>query len=543
MRIPLLLALLLVPFCALSQAQKPADSAEQKAQFDDFTVQLERAKKQDKPLLLFLADESSATAKKIDAEILNSSALGSLHEAYIPTRIQLQSEAGTRISKTYRIFKSPYLLILNRDGEYVDGLDLSQLSSQLINESFASQISDWLGKRLERFKTHGGLGYVQKPLPKDDPIHAALKQWKSVREKYKDASRTFLLDHCKVTIREDGKMVRRARSITALGDECASRVQNFSYYTGPNDSFQIIAARTVTPEGKQNILSADQIEVEPLYRNYPAWDALKVTSYAFPGARAGCLLELEVEITEVPQMEGHFSCVWDVDGENVPSLDSKFELEAPARFAFQHQVLNHSAPIVETKVSGNLTRLSWSGSSEHFQPASKSKGLSGSKPTSSRLIVATCTSWEEIGGWFLKQADAARVHSAAMDSWAEGIIKAITPGERYEKRVVNALMQALANDFRYLSIEMDRSGYQPHSVAETFQNKYGDCKDLSLFLQECLKKASIQSELVMLSQGYAGTYESEIQRVPFFNHCILKVNAPEAGFYVDPTALTLPRPD
>lgn len=536
MRIPLLLALLLIAFCAHSHAQIPSDFAEQKAQFDHFTLQLERAKKQDKPMLLFLADESSATAKKIDAEILNRSALGSPYDAFVPARIQLQSEAGMRISKTYRIFKSPYLLILNREGEYVDGLDLSQLGSQLVNESFASQISDWLGKRLERFKNCGGLGYVQKPIPKDDSIHAALNQWKSVREKYRDASKILLLDHCKATIREDGKMVRRARSITALGEEFANRVQNFSYFTGPNDSFEILAARTVTPDGQQNILSADQIKVEPLYRNYPAWDALKVTSYAFPGARAGCLLDLEVEITEVPQMDGHFSCVWDVDGENVPSLDSRFELEAPARFAFQHQVLNHSAPIVETKVAGNLTRLSWSGSSEHFQPASKSKGLTGSKPTSSRLIVATRASWEEIGTWFLKQVDTARVHSAEMDAWAEGIIKAITPGERYEKRVVNALMQSLANDFRYLSIEMDRSGYRPHSAAETFQNKYGDCKDLSLFLQECLKKASIQSTLVMLSQGYVGTYESEIPRVPFFNHCILKVNAPEAGFYVDPTA-------
>jgi transglutaminase-like putative cysteine protease len=70
---------------------------------------------------------------------------------------------------------------------------------------------------------------------------------------------------------------------------------------------------------------------------------------------------------------------------------------------------------------------------------------------------------------------------------------------------------------------------------ETFHHKFGDCKDFSLFLQECLKSRGIKSELVLLKPYSTDQFAEEPPRVPYFTHCIVQVETAAKPFFADPT--------
>lgn len=505
----------------------------QNTQVDDFNAKLLEAKQVEKPVLLYLVNEGGGASKRFESEIMANGDIKNALAQYVLARISIDSAQGQVVKSAYGWARAPFLAVLNRDGEAFNVIDFSTVNAALINAEMVTHVKAWLEKSAGRFVRNKGTGYAQGELASDDPIRAIISKWTHKEAEYKKQPMALLLDAAKVDVAGDGSATHRLHIIEYVGKDAGRPIHDWSDTLTKNMTFKLVRARTITPDLKQRPVEPQDLEEAPLYTNYPELATYRRVSVLFPGAKQGCYLEIEYELSVTPQMPGHFSFVWGIESQNILSLDSQLEVNIPGALDLRHKVVRNGVP-PQVETLGQSTRFTWKGASEHLRPRSDDEVQA---PVSGYIVLASRATWEGIGKWFLSLCDSAREQPPALAGWVSNIVRNVVPGEKYEKRVTTGLLRAMRQEFRYLAVGIDASGYQPHPVTATFQNKFGDCKDFAVFLQECLKHAHIASELVLLRAGSLDLIDEEIPRVPYFTHCILKVKSAEGDFYVDPTAL------
>jgi hypothetical protein len=504
--------------------------------YDDFSSRLAEAKLQQKPVLLFLGSEESAVSKKIDTDILSNPPAGlkkSL-ESYVIARVNGASPEGRQVENAYGWRQPPLLAVINGEGEFFDMLDLSRMTEQLINSGTADQLTAWLDKNSLRFQRHGARGYGQTDLSKEDPIRSVLEEWEKVKDRYKKSGTLLLLNDARLNFDGKGSIRLRQRLVSYIGK--TDSVINYEIQLPiwmKSSTFRLINGRVVTPDLKVNKLDPADIEETGGYLNVPQYNHVHTEKMLFPAVKQGCLVESDWELVYPAQMPGQASFEFPISLTGVSTLHAHAEFSTPASTDPKGVVLWNSGAVT-SKTDHGITTLSFDGHSEHNQP-DKEPG-DRDLPVPEAVVFATKNSWEEIAKWFLSLTQSAecRTHTQEMDEWTATALAGVEKGSGYERRASNAIMKAMRQKFRYLNIQLNDSGYQPHPVAETFRNQCGDCKDLSLFLQEALKHSGVESHLVLLDTNSHDPFEQELSRT-YFNHCILRIETPEGPLFADPS--------
>jgi ankyrin repeat protein len=504
--------------------------------YDDFTARLTEAKAKQKPVLLFLGSEESAVSKKLDTDILSNpkESLKKSMDAYVLTRVNGNSPEGKQVETAYGWRQPPVLAIINSDGELFDTLDLSRMSEEVLNSSTADFLTTWLDKNGQRFQRYGVRGYEQTELSKTDPIHTTIDEWNHVKDKYKKSEMLVFLNdtHCNF----DGKDTNRIRQhlITYIGktDSITKYEVQVSLWQ-KSAKFKLISGRVITPDLKVNKLNPADVEENSGYLNYPQYDHVRNEKLLFPALKAGSIVESDWEIEEPSNMPGHSVYQFQISSLGVATLHAHAEFSSPSTSNPKAVVLRNSG-VVTSKAENGRTTLTFDGHTEHIQSDKMPEDRDLVVPE--EVVFATKNSWEEIGKYFLSltQTGECRAHTPELDQWVDQALLGVDKGPGYERRAANAILKAMRQKFRYLSLQMSDTGYQPHPIAETFKFKCGDCKDLSLFLQEALNRARVKSDLVLINPL---TYEPFDQEMPrcFFNHVILRIDSPEGTFFADPS--------
>ncbi|MEJ2055457.1 MAG: DUF3857 domain-containing protein, partial [Calditrichaceae bacterium] len=98
-------------------------------------------------------------------------------------------------------------------------------------------------------------------------------------------------------------------------------------------------------------------------------------------------------------------------------------------------------------------------------------------------------SWKEFGKWSWElnkdRFNLSPEARAEIKNMIEGL------SDPYEK--IRVLYNYLQNSTRYVAIELGLGGWQPYPAEDTFENRYGDCKDLSTLMVAMLKVAGINA--------------------------------------------------
>ena len=84
----------------------------------------------------------------------------------------------------------------------------------------------------------------------------------------------------------------------------------------------------------------------------------------------------------------------------------------------------------------------------------------------------------------------------------------------------------MQHDIRYVAIEIGIGGYQPHSAAEVFSNRYGDCKDKATLLSAMLHEVGFESHYLLINSEREFLSE-EFPSLLNFNHVILAIRLPK----------------
>jgi hypothetical protein len=134
----------------------------------------------------------------------------------------------------------------------------------------------------------------------------------------------------------------------------------------------------------------------------------------------------------------------------------------------------------------------------------------------------TFANWTAVSNWYEqlvsgRDASTPQIQAAAGKAYAEsgtGLLERVKAAGRFVR-----------DNVRYVAIELDIGGMQPHSAAETLEHLYGDCKDKGTLFRAMLATAGIQSYPVLVNLTHSRTISRELP-VFWFNHFIVAVPLP-----------------
>lgn len=148
------------------------------------------------------------------------------------------------------------------------------------------------------------------------------------------------------------------------------------------------------------------------------------------------------------------------------------------------------------------------------------------------VYVSDYDNWKQVTNWGINTFK-------VNDNPSKKLLKKINEIKKENKTEgdkINATLNFIQDEVRYLGLESGIGAYKPHSPNKVFKQRFGDCKDKSLLMVTMLQKMNIEA-YPMLVNTYLGT--TIIDLLPahnLFNHCVVKVKAKDGrDLWYDPT--------
>lgn len=147
-------------------------------------------------------------------------------------------------------------------------------------------------------------------------------------------------------------------------------------------------------------------------------------------------------------------------------------------------------------------------------------------------FVSEYKTWKDVINWGVNVFDVNKSLSKELKNKILEINNANTSsGDK-----INASLNFVQDDIRYLGLESGIGAYEPFSSSKVFEQRFGDCKDKSLLLVTMLNEMGIEA-YPMLVNTYLKKTITELPPSPtVFDHCVVKVIDKKVGvLFYDPT--------
>ncbi|AXG71006.1 transglutaminase-like superfamily protein [Kordia sp. SMS9] len=132
--------------------------------------------------------------------------------------------------------------------------------------------------------------------------------------------------------------------------------------------------------------------------------------------------------------------------------------------------------------------------------------------------------------WYIQNAASRKGLSASVMEK----IDELTAGETDQLKIINIIYNYVRSNFKYVAIEVGMGAFIPSAADEVFENKYGDCKDLSNFLSEALKYKGIESDIA-LAATFDHISDCDFPTLSSANHVIGVAYVDGKTILLDPT--------
>ncbi|HEY1403549.1 MAG TPA: DUF3857 domain-containing protein, partial [Pyrinomonadaceae bacterium] len=341
----------------------------------------------------------------------------------------------------------------------------------------------------------------------------------------KDVPAVILHDEGQTTIGEDGKIVSvttfAVRILTRPGRAYAQAGAGYATDTG---KVREMRAWLIRPGGQTKRYGKDETldlagDLNDVYNQYRT---RKID--ATGDADAGMVFGYQI-ITEERALFPH--TVWSFQ-ERLPVLMSRYTLALPTGWSAKGIMFNHGK--VEPAVNG--TTYTWElRNLAPIEPEIASPEVTSLAP---RLAISytpaqggagttimgarSFASWTDVSRWYSELSDP---QSAPDDAIA---LKAreLTANAKTELDKIRAIGRYV-QDIQYISIQIGVGRFRPHSAAEVFAKRYGDCKDKANLMRAMLRTLKIEAYPVLIFSGDATFVREEWASPSQFNHCIIAV--------------------
>jgi transglutaminase-like putative cysteine protease len=106
--------------------------------------------------------------------------------------------------------------------------------------------------------------------------------------------------------------------------------------------------------------------------------------------------------------------------------------------------------------------------------------------------------------------------------------------------MIRRVSEYVCENIRYVAIDLNESGFRPNDPDAVLENRYGDCKDMSMLAIALLREAGLSAYPALLVTRSSGEIDKELL-APYFNHMIVYVETSRGGkIWLDPTAGVCP---
>ncbi|NUN49170.1 MAG: tetratricopeptide repeat protein, partial [Candidatus Brocadiae bacterium] len=348
-------------------------------------------------------------------------------------------------------------------------------------------------------------------------------------EKAKNAKRegveaaTYVYKGDVVLVNENGTANYYTQQVIKLHDETAAReFQRISALGGNFDTFTGGRAEFKTA---RRIL-ADGTEVEG-QRREGSWFA------GFPNARAGDILVIEFQMQETgePRYKGYFGLMLPLQPEFHPVTATRITLVHPASKPIFHEAVRCDVKPAVSTHDGRVVTV-WEATG--LPQVTEEPNMPAAFEVLPYLHFSTFRTWEDVGVWFSGLVrDRFEASAEIRDAVKEAVKGATTKQEKIE-----ALYQLMVARTRYEALSLENHAYLPFKASETFERKYGDCKDTATLFVTMMREAGEEANLVLVRTNDQGVIHTDLPSMKVFNHCIAWV--PDAGggrgMFIDGTA-------
>jgi hypothetical protein len=224
---------------------------------------------------------------------------------------------------------------------------------------------------------------------------------------------------------------------------------------------------------------------------------------------------------------------------NIPNYSSTYKLILEEPIEFNHyQIGLDIKPIIEIEDSD--TAYSWSlrnippRKKEDFMPPEcrvQKAILFAPKNFSVDGYAGGTDSWDSLARWYSSLSRGKySLPEQAKSEITQLLVNVTDPMEK-----VKILYNYLQEKNRYVAIEMGIGGWQPRSAETVYQNRFGDCKDLTTFMIAILSEAGIKAyPALALFRTKGDVYDKFPSNQ--FNHCITFVPMKQDTIWLECTA-------
>lgn len=368
---------------------------------------------------------------------------------------------------------------------------------------------------------------VVTPSPSPAGVVAADDEaWKSIHSvearNYSQSDAVILFRRVSYLIDDTEQITEEEETFLQILTREGKRFGDFNYaFSPPDEDLAFSSCEVKRPDGQIERLDPDNIHdaTGSAPDGYPTTNQ-KI--FSLPHAEPGSILHVKFQRQWKRFPLPHVFEEVPLNAE-IPIVSLQVQISIPEKSAFHFKFCHQPAsdPVISRANYGSV--YTW-----QFQniPAAPQEPLnpSGDDPT---LAVSTFPDWAAFADWYRRLIREADLVTPELEAQARDLVK--NAGTDQEK--IAAVTQFVTN-FRYVSIPLGVNSYRPHSAANVFKNRYGDCKDKANLLNTMLKSLGYKTSLVLVPR-FAQAYED----LPgfAFNHAISEVQLNGKTLWIDST--------
>ena len=353
----------------------------------------------------------------------------------------------------------------------------------------------------------------------------------SFEEQHKDKNAIFLLFDINIKINDDWSYVSKVHQKTKILKEEARDLGEIQLgYDNGRDKITVEQAYSITPDGKKHKYS--KIQDLKNYDGYPIYTDSMTKVITLPEVNVGSVIDRKTtRVSKGFPMENAFWYLFDFNF-TIPAKEINFTITWPKKLKIQYKAFNlkHKPKITE---NGSTITYSWhlenvyeSEESEDFLPPPTPENVTSAAEFSS------IQNWSDISDWYYLLIQ----KNLKINRQIEEAVNKVLKDKTTTKDRIRAILEYMQENFRYVSMSFGDNSLLPHPTDSVFQNKYGDCKDLSLLCVAMFKVAGIESNVALFRDEFSITDPQHDLPIPtLFDHVVVVVkDEKEKSLYIDP---------
>lgn len=353
--------------------------------------------------------------------------------------------------------------------------------------------------------------------------------------RYPDEDMVYLLDDGVVRLEADGRGTRTFRQIVqVLKPSAVRRLQEQTFsYAPQHEKLTVNWMRVVRPDG--SIVSDKPSHVQesdvPAPTDDPLYSDRKLIRSSLSGVAPGTLVDYSYTTEELkPFLPRDFLQSWNVST-GLRVARSRFVVDLPASVTPRIEERNLNFARAEQVVGGRHV-YTWATAN---LPRIKPEPLaSDSNAVFMTVQVGSPITWKDVAHWYADLARGREVASPAVSAKVDSLVRRA----RTRDDSIRAVHRWVAQDIRYVAIELGLSGYQPRDPEQVLRTGFGDCKDKATLFVAALRHLGLEAYPVLLSSRAAA--RRELPSILQFNHEIAAVRTQSGWQFVDLTAGVVP---